>query len=141
MLNKAVLIVERNPEEARHIVDFFQNHHFRNDVVVVRSKAEAIDFIFATGVYAKQRHETPGLILLDLETNRTKDVSVLKPLQAYLRTQLIPIIILTSSSEQEAELSKAELGVVGYLRKPLEFTHFIELIQHMGMRKWPESDV
>lgn len=134
MINKTVLVVERDPSEAARILDFFRNNNFRNKVEVVHSKAEALAYIFATGQYADRKPETPGLILLDLQTNHTKDMNVLQPLQAYLRTQKIPIIILTSSAEQEKELNFLDLSTIGFMRKPLEFTHFIELIQHMGIQ-------
>jgi two-component system, response regulator len=135
MINKTVLVVERDPQEAERIVDFFKRHGFRNPLEIVGSKAEALDFVFKTGKYQNQENlETPGLILLDLLTNKTSDAKVLKPLQSYLRTQKIPIVILTSSDEQEKEVSELELGIVGFIRKPLDLTHFIEVIQFMGMR-------
>jgi two-component system response regulator len=138
MLNKTVLLVERDPAEAGKIVDCFRQLQFRNKIEVVHTKAEALDYIFETGRYKDRKdHEKPGLILLDLMTNKTQDVHILKPLQGYLSTQAIPLIILTSSEEQETELSEYHLGSVGFLRKPLDFTHLIELVQRMGM-KWKE---
>ncbi len=139
MLNKTVLVIERDPDEARRILQFFESHNFRNPIEVVCNKSVALDYLFGTGNYARaERTQTPGLILLDLKTNRTSEADKLRPLQSYLRTQNIPIVILTSSEEQEKEVSEFHLGAVGFIRKPLEFTHFIEVIQHMGMR-WQEN--
>lgn len=139
MFNKTVLVVERNPKEAKSIVDALRSHGFRNKADVVHSKAEAMEYVFHTGAYGgRDNHETPGLILLDLQTNKTEDVKTLKPLQWYIRTQSIPIIILISSAEQEKEVRLFNLGVVGYMRKPFDFTHFIEAIQQLGM-KWQEQ--
>ena len=136
MLNKTVLIVERDADEAKKIVGFFRKNGFRNKIEVVHSKSEAMDYVFHSGKYAGQsNHETPGLILLDLLTDRTQEVKLLKPLHWYLRTAEVPIIVLTSSEEQEREVIAHELGIVGFVRKPLDFTHFIEVIQQMGM-KW-----
>jgi len=137
MLSKTVLVVERDLDMAQQILEFFSSHHFRNPIEVVHSKSEALDYIFGTGEYRNLSDPTPGLILLDLLTNRTQDVRILKPLQSYLRTQNIPIIILTSSADQEHEISEYHMGAIGFIRKPLEFTHFIEVIQHLGM-KWQE---
>jgi CheY-like chemotaxis protein len=138
MLSKTVLVVERDPEVAQQILEFFRSHHFRNPIDVVHSKSEALGYIFGTREFGNlRRPQTAGLILLDLLTNKTRDVRILEPLQSYLRTQNIPIIILTSSADQEHEISEYHVGAVGFIRKPLEFTHFIEVIQHMGMR-WQE---
>jgi|SRR6516225_2953511 two-component system response regulator len=142
MLNKTVLVVERDPEVAQQILEFFRSHQFRNPIDVVHSKSEALDYIFGTREFGDLKSpRTPGLILLDLLTNKTRDVRILRPLQSYLRTQNIPIIILTSSADQEHEVTEYHIGAVGFIRKPLEFTHFIEVIQHMGMEWKSGSDV
>jgi two-component system, response regulator len=139
MINKTVLVVERDPKEAEKIIGFFRAHKFRNPIEVVSSKAEALEYIFETGKYKDRKdHETPGLILLDLLTNKTKDLKILDPLQSYLRTQGIPLIILASSEEQEKEAHEYAHGAVGFIRKPLDFTHLVEVIQLMGM-KWQEQ--
>lgn len=139
MFNRTVLVVEQDVAEAEKIVNFFKQYHFRNRIEVVHNKVEALEYIFETGKYKDRKdHETPGLILLDLLTNKTKDLNLLNPLQWYMRTQAIPLIILTSSDEQEKEAREYPLGAVGFIRKPLDFTHFIELIQYMGMQ-WKEQ--
>jgi two-component system, response regulator len=140
MFNKTVLVVERDVAEAEKIVAFFKKYNFRNKIEVVHSKGEALEFIFETGKYKnREDHETPGLILLDLLTNKTHDLKILNPLQWYMRTQKIPLIILTASDEQEKEAKEYSLGAVGFIRKPMDFTHFVELIQYMGMR-WKEQN-
>jgi len=140
MFNKTVLVVERDHAEAKKILDFFDKYEFRNKIEIVYSKTEALDYIFSTGSYKdRQDHEVPGLILLDLLTNMTQDLKILDPLQGYLRTQTIPYIILTSSEDQEKEINNFSLGAVGYIRKPLDFTNFIEVIQCLGM-KWKEQN-
>src|SRR5688500_15053977 len=83
MLNKTVQIVERDPIEAKHILDFFKKYNFRNKIEIVHGKTEALDYVFETGEYKDRKdHEVPGLILLDLLTNKTKDLKILKPLQS-----------------------------------------------------------
>jgi two-component system response regulator len=137
-VNKTVLIVERDPAEAEKILAFFQGHKFRNPIDVVSSKSEALEYIFRTGKYeSRKNHEVPGLILLDLLTNKTQDLYILEPLQHYLRTQSIPLLILTSSEEQEKEAGEYHLGAVCFVRKPLDLTHFIEAMQMIGL-KWKE---
>ena len=135
MLNKTVLVVERDPFEAERILDFFKKYNFRNKIEVVHSKTEALDYIFATGEYKNRTdHEKPGLVLLDLLTDKTQDLKKLKPLQWYLNTQTIPLVILISSEAQEKEAREYDFGAVGFIRKPLDFTHFIELVQYFGMK-------
>jgi two-component system response regulator len=136
MINKTILLVERDLQEAQKHLDFFRDHNFRNKVEVVHSKQEALDYVFGTGRYFNAPfHEPPGLILVDLFLNQTPDVKLLKPLQMYLRIQDIPIIIVTSSDEQEKQITKQGLaGAIGFIRKPLDVTHFIEMIQHMGLQ-------
>lgn len=136
MFNKTVLVVERDPSEAEKILAFFREYKFRNRIEVVHSKAEALDYIFETGKYKElENHELPGLILLDLLTERTPEVKVLNPLQAYLRTQKIPLIILTSSAEQEEQILSNMEGAIGFIRKPLDFTRFVEMIQFFGSKQ------
>ena len=133
MKSQSVLIVERDPEEAEKIVEFFEKQGFRNGIDVVHSKSEAMEYVFHIGKYSNvPNHQTPGLILLDLLTDQTPHVQLLKPLHLYLRTIEIPIIILTSSEEQEKEIDSYTLGVVGYVRKPFDFTSFVEVLQRVS---------
>ena len=134
MLNKAVLIVEHHLAEAKIIEEFFRRNNFRNKLRFVSSKSEALDYLFHTGIYSSDPDaDTPGLILLDLDTNKTAEVEKLKPLQAYLRTQDIPIIIMISSPEQEHHVTEYHLGAVACSPKPLDLTRLIEAIQRMGL--------
>lgn len=140
MLNRTVLLVERDPAQADQILDLFRKNNFRNPIVLVGSKSEALDYIFRTGPHAgRPDGATPGLILLDLWTNKTRDMELLKPLQSYLRTESIPIVILTSSPEQEREIDEYHFGSIGFIRKPLDFTHLVEVVQTLGMR-WPAGE-
>ena len=123
--NKTILVVEQDAAEAEKILNFFRENGFKNKIEMMKNKREALNYIF--------NNETPGLILLDLLTNKTPDIRVLKPLQSYLRTENIPIVILTSSAEQEKEVREYGFGVMSFIRKPLDFTRFIEVIQSMGI--------
>lgn len=133
MKSKSVLIVERDPKEAEKISEFFRKNGFRNDIDVVHSKAEAMEYVFHIGKYSNvPNHQAPGLILLDLLTDQTPHVQLLQPLHLYLRTAEIPIIILTSSEDQEKQIDSYKLGVVGFVRKPFDFTNFVEVLQRTG---------
>ncbi|MBI4432998.1 MAG: response regulator [Candidatus Omnitrophica bacterium] len=135
MFNKTILVVENDPAEAEKILSFFKMFNFRNKIDIVASKGDALEYIFEIGKYKdRKNHETPGLIFLDLLTNKTKDLKLLKPLQVYLRTERIPIVILTSSAEQEKEAGEYGIEVLGFVRKPLDFTHFVEAIQRIGLK-------
>lgn len=111
---------------------FLRSAGFRNTIKVLKSKSEALDYIFGTGEYADLiSRDTPGLILLDLETNRTKEVERLESLQSYVRTSAIPIVILTNDDQQEEVLGSYHLGAIAIFRKPLDLIHLIDIIVHL----------
>lgn len=136
MGDKTILVVERDVGEAEKISNFFRDYKFKNKIAIVHSKSQALDYIFGTGEYKdRDDHEEPVLLLLDLLSIHTQDLKILKPLQAYVRTQNIPLIILTSSDDQEKEASKYQLGPIGFIRKPLELMPFMKMIQVMGIHE------
>lgn len=136
MRGKSVIIVERDAEEAKQIVAFLRSAGFRNTIKVLSSKSDALDYIFRTGEYADlSSRDTPGLILLDLETNRTKEVKRLESLQSYLRTAAIPIIILTNDDQQEEAIGSYHLGAIAICRKPLDLGHLVDIIVHLYEQK------
>lgn len=130
MANKTVLLIEQDQDEERNILALFKKHLPRISVCVVRSKSEAMEYIFQTGSHRDRHpHETPDLILLDLAMDRTEEVKQLKHLHSYLRTYSLPIIILINSEEQEEEVRRHDIGCVEFIRKPLNPFHLMEVVQ------------
>ena len=135
MKNRPVLVIERDAAEAEKIAAFLRRNGFRGKIDVVADKGEAMEYVFHIGRYASSPdHEAPGLVLLDLQTDRTPHVVLLKPLHFYLRTAEVPIVILTSTEAQEKEIAVHQLGKVEVVRKPLNGIAFGEAIQRLGIR-------
>jgi two-component system response regulator len=127
-----ILLVEDNPDEADLFLHAFRERDISHDVVVARDGAEAMDYVFATGSFARRKDRVlPALILLDLKLPRVGGLAVLKNLRTYLSLNKVPIVVLTSSTEEsdrsEAELSGADL----YLTKPVDFDKFIDMVRRV----------
>ncbi len=133
MDSKAILLVEDNQADEDLAILALKKNKFRNDVVVARDGAEALDYLFGTGAYAS--HEVPRLpamILLDLKLPKISGLEVLKRVRSDERTKLVPIVILTSSKEEVDLVSGYSLGANSYIRKPVDFKEFSEVIRQMG---------
>ena len=111
----------------------FKRHNLANQVHVVRDGVEALEFIFCTGAYAhRQLEEAPKVILLDLKLPLIDGVEVLRRIKADPRTQLIPVVVLTSSREERDIVESYRLGVNSYIVKPVDFDQFIEAVRQLG---------
>lgn len=134
MNGKIILLVEDNPDDEELTLLALKESNILNEVVVARDGVEALDYLFATGQYAEiAPSRTPQLILLDLKLPKLDGLDVLKRLRADPRTQLIPVVILTSSSEEEDMVASYRLGANSYVRKPVEFHHFANAIKQLGL--------
>lgn len=129
-----ILLVEDNPDDEMLTLRAFAKSNFRNDVVVTRDGAEALDYLFATGQHADRAPEDlPHLILLDLKLPKIDGLEVLKRIREDERTKLLPVVVLTTSSEQEDLLRSYTLGANSYIRKPVDFNQFFQAIQQVGV--------
>ncbi len=124
-----ILLVESNPDDLELILRTFRMSHLKNTILVARDGTDALEMLLGTG--PKVVH--PALVLLDLKLLKTNGIEVLKALRSDARTALLPIIVLTSSEEEEEVIAAYHLGVKGYLRKPLDFTRFIDVTNQVGM--------
>jgi CheY-like chemotaxis protein len=132
--DKIILLVEDSQDDEILTLRAMKKNNFANEIVVVRDGAEALDYMFATGAYAnRDLTRMPGLILLDLKLPKIDGLEVLRRLREDRRTKLIPVVILTSSKEEQDMLSGYELGCNSYVRKPVDFTKFVEAAGHLGM--------
>ena len=129
-----ILQVEDNADDVELTLLAFKNSHIQNEVVVVRDGAEALDYLFGTGAYAGRDIDImPAVILLDLNLPKINGLEVLRRIRGDERTHLLPVIILTSSKEEQDLISSYKLGANSYIRKPVDFTQFSEAIRQLGL--------
>lgn len=129
-----ILLVEDNPDDVDLTLRAFAKSNIAKEVVVARDGVEALDYLFATGPHAgRASAPLPQLVLLDLKLPRIDGLEVLERVRANPRTRLLPVVILTSSTE-ERDLEKGyTLGANSYIRKPVDFQEFVEAVRHLGL--------
>lgn len=132
--SKTILLVEDNPDDEALAIRALKRNHISNEIVVVHDGVEALDYLFGTGVYAgRDISLKPTVILLDLKLPRIDGMEVLRRLREDERTKLLPVVILTTSSEEQDMLNSYSLGCNSYIRKPVNFTEFTEAVRQLGM--------
>jgi two-component system response regulator len=133
-MNKLVLLVEDNLTDEKLTLRAFKKANIVNDLHVVRDGAEALDYLFGTGSHAGRALEPPpAIILLDLKLPRIDGLEVLRRIRADQRTKLLPVVILTSSKEEEDIAQGYSLGANAYVRKPVDFAQFVTAAQAVGL--------
>lgn len=127
-----ILLVEDNPDDVELTLRVFRKYNIINQIIVARDGEEALEILFNSqkGV---QREERPDLILLDLKLPKVDGLEVLHQIKSHPRTQPIPVVILTSSKEETDLMKSYKLGVNSYIRKPVNFDNFIEVIRQLGL--------
>lgn len=134
MSGGTILLVEDNPDDVDLTLRAFERSHVRNEVIVVRDGAEALDYLFSTGAYASRpAGEMPEVVLLDLNLPKLHGLEVLKRLRADDRTRLLPVVVLTSSREDQDIIRSYHLGANSYVRKPVDFAQFVEAARQLGL--------
>jgi two-component system response regulator len=133
-MNKMILLVEDNASDEKLTLLAFKSCGVSNEVFVVRDGAAALEYLFAEGAFAGRAGEPPPtVVLLDLKLPKVDGLEVLRRIRADARTRLLPVIILTSSREEEDVLRGYALGANAYVRKPVEFTEFIQAAKTVGL--------
>lgn len=134
MSQPIILLVEDNPDDEALTVRAFKKSNIGNEVAVVRDGVEALDWLFATGDHVgRDTSIEPQIILLDLKLPRLDGLEVLRRIRADERTALIPVVVMTSSKEEEDVLKSYQLGANSYIRKPVEFDRFVEAVKSLGV--------
>ncbi len=128
-----ILLVEDNPQDAELTIRAFKKHNLANHLFLVEDGAEALDFIFGRGKYAEREggHQ-PKIILLDLKLPKVNGLEVLRALKKDNRTRTIPVVVVTSSSEDPDIQAAYDLGANSYVVKPVEFGAFTEVMSRIG---------
>jgi two-component system response regulator len=134
MDKREVLLVEDNDDDVELTLRSFKSQKFPNTIVVARNGQEAIDYLFAKGSYAgRDMKRIPVVILLDLKLPVLDGMAVLRQIRANELTKLIPVVILTTSSEDKDKITSYDLGANSYVRKPVDFDEFIEATRQLGL--------
>jgi len=130
---KVILLVEDNPDDEALTLRAFAKNNIGNRIVVVRDGAEALDWLFRRGQYSERHDPEPQIVLLDLKLPKVDGLEVLRQMRDDLRTELMPVVILTSSKEESDILRGYELRANSYIRKPVDFARFVEAVREIGM--------
>jgi CheY-like chemotaxis protein len=129
-----ILLVEDNPTDAELTIRALKKENLANKLVWVKDGAEALDFLFATGEYEDRRKEDlPKLVLLDLRMPKVDGLEVLQKIKSHDKTKKIPVVVLTSSKEDEDIVKSYKLGVNSYVSKPVEFDEFTRAVSTLGL--------
>lgn len=133
MTPKTILLVEDNPDDLELAIRAFRKSGHGEGVVVARDGVEALDYLFGTGAFAgRDTTVQPTVVLLDLKLPRLGGHGVLEPLRKDKRTQLIPVVALTSSDERDDIRGAYTRGASSYIRKPVEFNQFTTMLAEIG---------
>ncbi len=133
-MTKIILLVEDNPDDEELTLIAFRESRIANEVVVARDGEEALDYLFGTGAHAgRDTRIMPAVVLLDLKLPKVDGLEVLSRMRANESTRRVPVVILTSSKEQEDVMNSYNLGANSYVRKPVDFSRFLEAAQHLGL--------
>jgi two-component system, response regulator len=131
---RVILLVEDNPDDEELTLRALQKSNISNPVVVAHDGVEAIDYLHARGAYAgRDVRDLPQVVLLDLKLPKLDGLEVLRAVRADARTKRLPVVILTSSAEEQDVVSGYDLGANSYIRKPVDFTQFVEAVRQLGL--------
>ncbi|HTF87458.1 MAG TPA: response regulator [Planctomycetota bacterium] len=133
-MERVILLVEDNPDDEKLTVRALKKNNIANEVVVARDGVEALDYLFGAGAYVgRDPGRVPALVLLDLKLPRIDGHEVLRRIRADDRTRRMSVVILTTSGEEQDLIDGYNGGVNSYIRKPVDFTQFTEVVRQLGL--------
>lgn len=133
MEQRTILLVEDNPDDVALTLRALRKNNILNEVIVVNDGAEALDSLFGSGLYAGVGPRLPDVVLLDLKLPKVDGFEVLRRIRSDARTKLLPVVILTSSKEEQDLANGYALGANSYIRKPVDFEQFAEAVRQLGL--------
>jgi CheY-like chemotaxis protein len=134
MKNKVILLAEDNPDDVQLTLRALKKSKIMNEVVVTQDGVEALDYLFGTGKYeGRDTKILPQVVLLDLKMPRMDGLETLQRIRNDARTKLLPVVVLTTSSEDKDRVESYKLGANSYVRKPVDFNQFAEAVNQLGL--------
>jgi two-component system, response regulator len=134
MWHKIIMLVEDNPDDEALTLRALRKNNIQNEVVVAHDGVEALDDLFGTGVYVtRDMRIRPVVVLLDLKLPKIDGLEVLRRLRADERTKFTPVVVLTSSKEEQDLINSYSFGCNSYIRKPVDFVQFVEAVRQLGL--------
>ena len=134
MNNKQILLVEDNPDDVKLTLRALERSRIANEVVVVQDGVEAIEYLSGTGKFSGRNSDVlPQVVLLDLKMPRMDGLEFLQRIRAEEKTRLLPVVVLTTSSEDRDRIESYKLCANSYVRKPVDFNQFAEAVQNLGL--------
>jgi two-component system response regulator len=131
---KVILLVVDNPDDVQLTLRALKKNKIMNDVVAAQDGVEALEYLYGTGQYAgRDTKILPQVVLLDLKMPRMDGLEVLHRIRADERTKLLPVVILTTSSEDKDRIESYKLGANSYIRKPVNFDQFVDAVRQLGL--------
>jgi len=129
---RTILLAEDNPKDVELTLEAMAENSLANDIVVVRDGVEALEYLRCQGKYKLRKTGSPALILLDIKMPRMDGIEVLRNIRSDVKLKKIPVVVLTSSREENDLINTYELGVNAYVLKPVDFKQFIEAVKQIG---------
>lgn len=129
---KRILLVDDSPRDTELALTALEAHNLANEVFALRDGAEALDYLYRRGEFADRAHADPAVILLDLKMPKVDGIEVLRQIKADPALKMIPVVVMTSSREEQDLLSSYQLGVNAYVVKPVRFQEFVEAVKQVG---------
>lgn len=134
MIQKMILLVEDNADDEALTLRALNKSKIANKIVVTRDGAEALEYLFCTGQYAdRDPHDLPQVTLLDLKLPKVDGIEVLRRIRSDPRTRMLPVVMLTSSKEEQDMMNAYSNGANSYVRKPVDFNQFVDAIGQLGL--------
>ena len=134
MQSRTIVLVEDNPDDEALTLRALRKNSIANEVIVAHDGVEALDYLWGQGGYqGRDVRDTPAVVLLDLKLPRVDGLEVLRRIRADRRTELLPVVILTSSKEEQDLVNGYKLGANAYVRKPVDFTQFMDAVRQLGL--------
>ena len=129
---KRILLVDDSPRDTELALDALAQHNLANEVVALRDGAEALDYLYRRGQFADRASGQPAVVLLDLKMPKVDGLEVLRQIKGDPQLKIIPVVVMTSSREEQDLVKSYQLGVNAYIVKPVNFTEFVEAVKQLG---------